>query len=108
MTSNKFSIRFKISMTQVNEFVPHLLILFYFNVCKLFDYIVDKLKDSTRYMIRADQQGAKIVKIFNVVFMAGIPINITMNSIGSVFYCKWKYGYIDPHHLYRAYRFMYA
>lgn len=69
---------------------------------------VDKQTDPLKYMQRAEQQGAHLVKYFYKYFSLFMcPASILLTSIGSTFYIKWKNGHIDPNNLYHPLRYVY-
>lgn len=57
-------------------------------------------------MDKAEQQGAHFVQFFDKYFLIGCPLNIFLNSVGSVIYNKLAFGYIDPLKLFRAFALM--
>lgn len=59
-------------------------------------------------MVKAEQHGADIVKMFIKIFAIICPMSILASSIGSVVYSQWKYGFINPNKLYRPYRLVYV
>lgn len=69
---------------------------------------IDKNKDGSHFLVKANQRGEWVVTLFIKFFAIGATLINIMNFIGSIFFSLIKYDDIIPDALYHPYRFMYV
>lgn len=68
---------------------------------------LDKGKDPTERMKKANQLGEWIVILFVNVFPVACTLSVIVECLGSVIYSQWTLGYIDTDVLYYPSKFVY-